>query len=549
MGASKQKLLLIAIIIIACFFRFYNLNWDQGYHLHPDERFLTMVGNSMQIPNSFTHYLDASTSPMNPVNIGYPFYVYGTSPLVLNKLIAVGLGTDTYGDFTIQGRFLSGFFDILTLVFLIKLLALLCKKRHLPTAIVPLGAFFYAVSVLPIQLSHYFAVDTFLSFFVLTSFYTLLKYCYEGKVRFLVLSGLLIGFAVAAKVSAVYILPLHALILLWSRGMLHQKFFSKQFLGRMALFGVCFYVALHLAGPYYFAEGALINPMPNPTFLANIATLKSYESITFPPSVQWYSTTPIIFPLYNLAFFGVGVGYFILLVAGIFFLVKKYRYPELIILLIWAGLFFLYQSTQLVKTMRYFIFLYPFFAFFATVGFVSIFGKTKVWIQGIVIALVLIWPLSFMSIYVQPMTRVAATNWIGDNIPQGSLMLSELWDDGLPLPLPNKYYPGEQLPVFDLDTPEKWQRMDGLLERGDYLVLSSNRGWGSIPKVPDHYPQMSVFYADLFAGKLPYKKIQEFTSYPSLTYLGIPLTFPDGSADEAFSVYDHPQVMIFQHVR
>jgi len=57
---------------------------------------------------------------------------------------------------------------------------------------------------------------------------------------------------------------------------------------------------------------------------------------------------------------------------------------------------------------------------------------------------------------------------------------------------------------------------------------------------------MTRFYQGLFAGKLPYKKVAEFTSYPSLTYLGIPLTFPDDCAEEAFTVYDHPRVMIFK---
>ncbi len=85
-----------------------------------------------------------------------------------------------------------------------------------------------------------------------------------------------------------------------------------------------------------------------------------------------------------------------------------------------------------------------------------------------------------------------------------------------------------------------------MLNKSDYLILSSNRGFGSIPTVPERYPRMTRFYKDLFAGELAYKKIKEFSSYPSLTYFGIPITIPDGIADESFSVYDHPQVLIFK---
>ena len=37
-----------------------------------------------------------------------------------------------------------------------------------------------------------------------------------------------------------------------------------------------------------------------------------------------------------------------------------------------------------------------------------------------------------------------------------------------------------------------------LLEKTDYLILSSNRLWGSIPTVPEIYPQTSQYYQKLF---------------------------------------------------
>src|SRR5581483_9098066 len=147
-------------------------------------------------------------------------------------------------------------------------------------------------------------------------------------------------------------------------------------------------------------------------------------------------------------------------------------------------------------------------------------------------------------------TRVAASEWIYQNIPTGSIILSEYWDDALPASTQKTYektFRSIQMPVFDPDTPDKWTKLDGMLQNGNYLVLSSNRGWGSIPTVPERYPKMTKFYKDLFDGKLAYKKVAEFTSYPSLSYLGLPIEFPDENLEEAFSVYDHPHVIIFQN--
>jgi len=196
--------------------------------------------------------------------------------------------------------------------------------------------------------------------------------------------------------------------------------------------------------------------------------------------------------------------------------------------------------------MRYFIIIYPFLAIYAAIGFSAVAKRLNLLLQVLLMILIFVWPLSYLSIYIHENTRVSATQWIYRNIPEGSTILSEHWDDALPLMMESRNYNNQLLPVFDPDNTEKWNKMDNLLQIGDYLILSSNRGWGSIPTVPKKYPLMTNFYKDLFAGNLQYKKIKEFTSYPSLTYLGIPLTVPDDIADENFTVFDHPKVMIFK---
>ncbi len=234
---------------------------------------------------------------------------------------------------------------------------------------------------------------------------------------------------------------------------------------------------------------------------------------------------------------------------GIYIIVRKYYKSTLFVLLSWTLLIFLYLSFQHVQVMRYFIYLYPYFAIYAGLGISHFMQKKSLKVGVIVILLLLLWPLMFFSIYAHPHSRITASAWIYKNIPSDKLILSEHWDDGLPLSWSNvvqRSYRSEQLPVFDEDNNEKWQKMEDLLKRGDYLILSSNRGWGSISRVPGRYPRMSKFYADLFAGQAHYQKVEEFTSYPSLKYMGINVQFSDQWSDESFTVYDHPQVIIFK---
>ena len=158
---KKIDVVLIGIFLFALLLRTIGLNWDSNAHLHPDERFLTMVGTQMRLPSSIGNYFEPDSSPLNPKNVGFPFFVYGTLPLFLNKIIALLLQNDTYNQFTIQGRFLSALLDTMTLLYVFKIALLFEKKYGFSHKIKYFASFMYTISVLPIQLSHFFTVDIF----------------------------------------------------------------------------------------------------------------------------------------------------------------------------------------------------------------------------------------------------------------------------------------------------------------------------------------------------------------------------------------------------
>lgn len=559
---SKTKLTLAGILLIGIILRIYDINWDQNQHLHPDERFLTMVAGNMKAPSSFFAHIDPQQSLMNPANIGFKFFVYGTFPIILNKLIGLQMNTDSYNLLTLQGRLLSAIFDT-TVIFLIYKSAEIFQKRYsFHKSIKIYASFFYAILVLPIQLSHFFTVDTFLNFFMFSSFYFILKFSIEKNWMYIFCSAVFFGLAISSKVSAVFILPLNIGLLIFFVNddrkkelrsifsFYYLKTFRYKYTALILLFyTITSYFSVRIFDPYLFIDSNFLNFVINPLFYENIKALKAFEGndTWFPPAIQWINKAPIIFSLYNLVVWGMGIFSFFFLLYGVFCIIKK-KYWLLFAIVLWTIVFFTYQSLQFVKTMRYYIFLYPFFAIFISIGLHQLIcNKNKIYKMAIFL-LLLVYPLSFIGIYTKPHTRTIASEWIYKNLPDNSYILGEYWDDNLPLPVSNsqkKFYI-DSLHVFDQDTPEKWSAMEKLLNKGDYIVLASNRGWGSILSVADRYPKMSKFYLDLFAGKLPYKKIKEFTSYPSLEYLGIPLEFNDENADEAFTVYDHPRVMIFK---
>ncbi|HPD44993.1 MAG TPA: hypothetical protein PK131_02350, partial [Candidatus Woesebacteria bacterium] len=122
-----KKYYIYIILIIAFLLRIVGLNWDDYGHLHPDERFLTMVETSIQLPKSVREYFDTQISPLNPYNKGNSFFVYGTFPVFLTKIIGQLTGLTGYNQIHFVGRVLSALFDTLIVYFLY----LLTKKKFL----------------------------------------------------------------------------------------------------------------------------------------------------------------------------------------------------------------------------------------------------------------------------------------------------------------------------------------------------------------------------------------------------------------------------------
>lgn len=124
-------LILAGILIAGAYFRFTGLNWDSNQHLHPDERFLTMVVSSIQPLENPGDYFNTAKSTLNPNNQGYGFYVYGTLPLFIVRAAGEIVKQTGYDEIFLVGRALSGVFDLMTVLVVYLIAVRLYKKPRL----------------------------------------------------------------------------------------------------------------------------------------------------------------------------------------------------------------------------------------------------------------------------------------------------------------------------------------------------------------------------------------------------------------------------------
>lgn len=325
---------------------------------------------------------------------------------------------------------------------------------------------------------------------------------------------------------------------------------------------------------------------PEPRFVSNISAVRALVSgeLDYPPSQQWVGRTPYLFPWVNMVLWGMGPALGLAAWGGAAaFALRGMRQalwpqpapPQLSpawVLLAWIGFYFGWQGGQFAITLRYLLPIYGALTVFGAWGLVRLADLARQpappgwralairggrWALPLVALATLAWAYAFSRIYVQPHSRVMAARWLADNAPPGAFVMSEVWDDPLPLQAADAAwgltFQGLQSAPYAEDEPRKYVGGMGLsggyeeglldqLDRADYITLTSNRIYDSASRLRMRYPALMRYYHALFSGELGFRLAAEITSYPHI--LGIEI--PDQVAEEAFHVYDHPRVLIFE---
>ncbi len=465
-----QMFMLILVLALGAYLRFTGLQWDQDFHLHPDERFLTMVETSIIPVGSLKEYFDTHASSLNPHNIvdvngnqTYPFFVYGDLPIFLVRYIGEWVGMTGYGKIYLLGRFLSGLFDLGTVI----VIFFIAQKSFRKFWLSWLAAFLYACAVLPIQISHYFIVDNITTFFAMLAFLAavivlkqeesddslirpanLFQWIALNKHRLApyLFFGIALGLAAASKINALAI----AILLPLAEFLKKPKdFFKPASTGwtmrfhSLLLAAVVSFITFRIFQPYAFQGPGFFNIFLNKEWVSDLQELAVLSSgiSNYPPSMQWAKRS-IFFPLKNLAVWGLGTPFAVFAGLGLLWMVWKIvkgKWQKYTLIWVWTFLYTLWQAVRWNPTMRYFLLVYPTLAIIAAWCLYQLFKKInqttffvirpglKYGIQA-ALALALIggaagWSLAFIRIYQKPMTRIAASQWIYDNL-EGAVNLN-----------------------------------------------------------------------------------------------------------------------------
>ena len=498
---------LLALILIAGgYFRFLNLNWDEGYHLHPDERFLSMVLNSIRPVSSIKEYFNTPTSSLNPNTHGYSFFVYGTFPLFLIRYVGEWIGQVGYDPITLVGRQMSAFFDLFTVI-LVFLIGFKLYNRRVGL----IAAAFYAFAVFPIQQAHFMTVDTFTNTFGMVAVLAaviILKRPLNREPQDLrssltwqkiwpyLLFGLGLGMATASKINAVslaLLLPLVELARYLGTENRNENVDLLKIIVPVAIAGLVSIVTFRLLQPYAFAGPGFFSLQINPDWWNGLKTLQAQSTgeVDFPPALQW-TRRASTFSLYNLVFWGLGLPWGITSVFswfGMAFKVFKREDYLHLLLWVWSLVYFVWQGLAWVSSMRYLLLLYPLIAIFAAWGLERFLGNqvgfnfkrirlSRKFLQTIGSVLLLLvflgtaaWAFAFSRVYTRPVTRVAATDWIYANL-EGPINLVAK-SDGVEKSIPVAYRSMNTLISGQSMTLLYQAKADGFLTDLTYPVVQS----------------------------------------------------------------------------
>ncbi|MBI5564990.1 MAG: glycosyltransferase family 39 protein, partial [Chloroflexi bacterium] len=466
-------ILLLAALAFGAYFRFVGLDWSQGNPLHPDENFLTQVTTTIQPPENIGAYFDSQTSTLNPYTYpNFPLFVYGDLPIFITRYTAdlldslcqavpqtcptrneVPFRFADYAGVVLLGRGLSALLDLFTVLFMF-----IIGRRLYDARVGVLAALLGAATVLQIQQSHFYTSDIFATFFVVAAFYFIVRFGDSNSWADVIASGVACGLAMASRINVAPILGIVGIAAL-----AHVFRQSRQTdrtttlegaIARIMIAALAAAIVFRIFMPYAF-DGLLKFDERWSNNMNYIRTLISGEDPGGPPGVQWTDRAPLVFPLINIVFWGMGLPLGIAAWLGWAYAAwqtfiipyRKHRHGSLgawlgevaksrhLLIWVWVSAYFAWQGTQWVKSIRYQLPIYPFLTLFAAAGLIALWDWSRqpvhrsalrrvaaIGALAIVVLGAYGWATAFTEIYRQPTTRVAASEWIYDNVPTAATL-------------------------------------------------------------------------------------------------------------------------------
>lgn len=532
------RLLLLPVLLLAAALRLAGLDWDGGIAAHPDERYVVSVAEGLRWPDR-----------LNPLEIA-PHFAYGHVPLYLLALVG---GLSGEGDTLTLGRGIGALCDVLVVALTFEL-----GRSAYGMSIALVGATLVALMPVHVQQAHFYTPDTLLTPLVLGALLFAVRLVRRSRPVDALLAGAWAGLATGTKLSgALLLLPLGM-----ACALVPQPYTRVRHSIRV---GVSMLITFALTNPFAVREF--------PAFWRNITEQAAIASgaLDVPYTRQYHATWPYLYPAVQMLW---GIGITAAPAAGLglaHMLWQASRKPfsqEEWVLLSWAMPGLAFFGALYAKFPRYLLPFVPLLALYAArlSRALSSFPRLRSGYFPLLLVPSLLQSLACVSIYRSPHPWLAASEWFYEHVPAGAVIAVEEWDH--PLPLQTEGYSVLKIPIFDEDSTEKWEAIEKILAQADYVVIASQRGYGSLARWPARYPLTARYYRLLFTGALGFRPVACFWRYPRLGPLALvsdpaagldfslpelcwpqtPLVLRLGRLDESFSVYDQPQAIVFKRV-
>ena len=534
------------------------------------------------------------------------------SEWVLTADVLNGAGRIEYHHLTIVGRVLTALLDTGTVLFLF-----LLGRRLFNPAVGLLAAALLALAVLPIQLAHFFTSDPYMTFFVVAALYFMVAAWdsdvgsgagnSKNRLIYIMAAAVMTGLAIGSKFAAVLlVLPLLWTVWIGRSGARRWRTAAAALVVLLITFAVTNPFAwLDWTCPPIASDGVLgaaASTLSRSCYWQNTLIQSGMVSGRLDLSFtrQYAGTIPFLYQFEMLVRWGLGPFLGLFGVAGLgwaFFvmfrtvrggdgyhdhaLTRLAREP-IVILLLWVVPYLILTGSFYVKFLRY---MQP------VVPFMLLFGAAMLWqwrsgvgrylVATVLLIAGMLYAAGFVALYGDEHPWNAASRWIYENVPAGTRILSEQWDDYLPVTMMvdgvrrlRSDYPNAELTWLSYpdaaDDEAHLAANLALLAHSDYLTILSNRVYGVVPRQPNRFPLSSQYHQLLFDGDLGYELVWVGSRTPRLFgvsfqadtfgWAGLrpPLGVADylerdgaltvGRADESFIVYDQPLTMIFRNV-
>lgn len=515
----KGLLLLVLILIIGAFLRFYKLDWGDGLLPHPDEYHIVASVSQLSFPNQMhPHFFSYGTVTI--------YLIYFTKQIT-NLLFEIN-------PFLI-GRFFSALFSTLTI-----LIIYLLVRNFLSAKFSQVAAFLVAVMPGLIQQAHFATPESALMLFTFTSLLFLIYFAKHSNILTLVFSSIFFGLSLGVKISGLVFIPT-ILIAIFVK-----KFKSPlKIISLTTIFALTAIVTLVIVAPFIFLDFKAFRG--NLEYEGGLAAGKLPVFYTR----QFINTLPIIFQLEKILPFSLGpfqlVTGLLGLLFSIFFLIRKFKL-ELFLVVLSFLLLFGFNGLLFAKWTRFIAPTFPFFAIFASFLLDRLYFRNRFlsnFLTVILLTTTVVWTGAFFSIYLHPDVRATASKWVEENTQKEAIFLLE-GGNMVDIPI-NGGFRKISLDFYALEESSQTRsKIAQGLEESEYFLVQSRRVFMNHMRLPDQFPKTANFYNSLFNGSLGFELIKQFDSYPQLGLFGYTIKLPDEGAEETWSVFDHPVIRIFQ---